>query len=200
MPEFWYTQEVALTQTLGKLHDGRAVDLREFLYRARSHAEGFETLVRPVIRMHPEWQALADQALELYLPSIAHMQPAPESFETSRQLGIPIGTVMAANAASIVALMGLSHFLESQDFGIRNPSDFTELSVKLEFARDLVAYIGFDAVQRRIIRWLPQSGTYASHRAKACYRHCFSLGLSVGYLIADLHSQSPTVTAQFLCV
>jgi len=67
----------------------------------------------------------------------------PSSWEMAEHLNLSVDTVVLANRISILALFGLSHYLQWAGFDIQHTTDFKELSTKLAFARNTLAKIGF---------------------------------------------------------
>ena len=101
--------------------------------------------------------------------------------------------IIWVNAASIVILFGLSHYLWWNDFDINNPTDFKELSRKLVFARNTIALLGIQAMTRQSL-----AKKASQERLNQCYIDCFLAGLALGHLVTDAHSQTPTIGARFV--
>ena len=172
---------------LGKHFEPKLTHIQKHLEEICRNVDVLASSTTDFMREHPECADAAHEAGRTYLGDLMALQPQPCMRPAAELLRLSLEEVTLANSLSVMALFGLSHYLHWRGSDIEEPTRFDELSTKLGFARNGLAYLGYRlAWGMRTHRDSCQPEVASAERLASVYKRAFGMGMTIGYLLEDM--------------
>ncbi len=171
---------------------GAPIELKQLLDAITEDALQLLSFSDAYMQANPHFLAIAADAARKYSLELADAGVF-DAGEFSRRNHMTGDDLRIWSKLSMGVLLGITHYLYWAEFDINSPTDFAEISKKLNFSRLAIMKMSWALLSRQ-----KQAGVLPGSGETLALAEAFAMGLTIGHLLAEAHSRGAGTVVKLL--